>query len=244
MDYKFCINDFEGPLDLLLHLVKTSKMDIYEIDIKIIIEEYLEILTNEKNKNIDIASSYLVMASELIHLKSRMLVNNEEQSEDDSSEFYLESEEDLREKIIEYEKYKKISSALEDKRQKRSNFYTRIPENIDNILEHKNYNYEGLTLDDLLAAFTKFKVREKLQKPLSTTITRKEYNIEDRIKDIRKILSIREKIEFLDLFEELNRDFVIVTFLSILTMSKNSEITLSQENNFSPIMISKGVSYE
>ena len=66
MDYKFCINDFEGPLDLLLHLVKTSKMDIYEIDIRVIIEEYLDFIESTKNKNIDIASSYLVMAAELI----------------------------------------------------------------------------------------------------------------------------------------------------------------------------------
>ena len=74
MEYQFCINDFEGPLDLLLHLVKTSKMDIYEIDIRIIIEEYLEFIEKEKNRNIDIASSYLVMAAELIHLKSKMLI--------------------------------------------------------------------------------------------------------------------------------------------------------------------------
>ena len=76
MEYQFCINDFEGPLDLLLHLVKTSKMDIYEIDIRIIIEEYLEFIEEEKNRNIDIASSYLVMAAELIHLKSKMLINS------------------------------------------------------------------------------------------------------------------------------------------------------------------------
>ena len=76
MEYQFCINDFEGPLDLLLHLVKTSKMDIYEIDIRIIIEEYLEFIEKEKNRNIDIASSYLVMAAELIHLKSKMLINS------------------------------------------------------------------------------------------------------------------------------------------------------------------------
>jgi len=102
MDYKFCINDFEGPLDLLLHLVKTSKMDIYEIDIKIIIEEYLEFINLEKERSIDIASSYLVMAAELIHLKSRMLVNDDS-SRNSDEEFHIESEEDLKRKIIEYE---------------------------------------------------------------------------------------------------------------------------------------------
>ena len=95
MDYKFSINDFEGPLDLLLHLVKTAKMDIYEIDIKIIIEEYLNFILDLKNKNIDIASSYLVMAAELIHLKSKMLVNDDSK-EENNEEFHIESEEDLK----------------------------------------------------------------------------------------------------------------------------------------------------
>ena len=109
MEYQFSLNDFEGPLDLLLHLVKTSKMNIYDIDIRVIIEEYLKFIEEEKNKNIDIASSYLVMASELIHLKSKMLVNDEEREESGEEEFSISSEEDLRRKIIEYEKYKKIS---------------------------------------------------------------------------------------------------------------------------------------
>ena len=90
------INDFEGPLDLLLHLVKTSKMNIYDIDIKLIIDEYLKFIESEKNKNIDIASSYLVMASELIHLKSKMLVNDQEVEEANEEEFSIASEEDLR----------------------------------------------------------------------------------------------------------------------------------------------------
>ncbi len=98
MEYQFSINDFEGPLDLLLHLVKTSKMNIYDIDIKVIIEEYLKFIESEKNKNIDIASSYLVMASELVHLKSKMLVNDQELEEASDEEFSIASEEDLRRK--------------------------------------------------------------------------------------------------------------------------------------------------
>ena len=74
MDYKIAINDFEGPLDLLLHLVKEMKMDIYEIDTSVIIEEYLKYIENMQDLNIDIASEFLVMAAELIHLKSKMLL--------------------------------------------------------------------------------------------------------------------------------------------------------------------------
>ena len=239
MEYQFSINDFEGPLDLLLHLVKTSKMNIYDIDIKIIIEEYLKFIESEKEKNIDIASSYLVMAAELIHLKSKMLVNDEENEETSDEEFSITSEEDLKRKIIEYEKYKKISESLVELENKRNNFYTKSPMNLDEFVEKGNINFGDVSVNDLVLALKKFKEREKLNKPLNTRITKKEYSIEKRIEDIRKILQVREKVEFLELFSELNRDFIIVTFLSILTMSKNDEILLTQIDNFKPILIER-----
>lgn len=239
MEYKFCINDFEGPLDLLLHLVKTSKMDIYEIDIRLIIEEYLTFIESEKNRNIDIASSYLVMAAELIHLKSKMLINDKTSEETSEDEFHIASEEDLKRKLIEYEKYKKLSETLEDKLQKRSNFYTKSPAILDEIIKDDTINFGELKIEDLINALKTFKEREKYSKPINTKITKREYSIEKRIKDIRKILLVRDKVEFLDLFEENNRDFLIVTFLSVLTMSKNEEIKLSQEDNFKPIIIER-----
>ncbi|MBE6154626.1 MAG: segregation/condensation protein A [Firmicutes bacterium] len=239
MEYKFCINDFEGPLDLLLHLVKTSKMDIYEIDIRIIIEEYLNFIEQEKNRNIDIASSYLVMAAELIHLKSKMLVNDDSVDENNNDEFHIDSEEDLKRKIIEYEKYKKLTESLEVQRLKRNNFYTKSPMNLSDIVENKSINFGDVSVEDLVNALKNFKAREKFMKPLSTKITKREYSIEKRIDDIRKVLLVRDKVEFLELFNENDKDFLIVTFLSVLTMSKNEEIYLSQENNFKPIMIER-----
>lgn len=239
MEYNFCINDFEGPLDLLLHLVKTSKMDIYEIDIKVIIEEYLAFIESEKNKNIDIASSYLVMAAELIHLKSKMLVNDDTIEENNNDEFHIESEEDLKRKILEYEKYKKLTESLEEQRLKRNNFYTKSPMKLDEIIDNKDIKFGDVSVEDLVNALKSFKAREKYLKPLSTKITKKEYSIEKRINYIRKILQVRDKVEFLELFEDNNRDFLIVTFLSVLTMSKNEEINLTQEDNFKPILIER-----
>ena len=244
MEYQFSINDFEGPLGLLLHLVKTSKMNIYDIDIKEIIDEYLKFIEEEKEKNIDIASSYLVMASELIHLKSKMLVNENEAEEASKDEFSIESEEDLRRKIIEYEKYKKLSENLVELENKRNNFYTKSPMNLDEFTTKGNVSFGEVTLEDLVDALKKFKEREKYSKPLNTKITKKEYSIEKRIEDIRKILKVREKIEFLELFNEYNKDFIIVTFLSVLTMSKNREITLTQEDNFKPILIERSEVHE
>lgn len=244
MDYQFSINDFEGPLDLLLHLVKTSKMNIYDIDIKLIIDEYLKFIESEKNKNIDIASSYLVMASELIHLKSKMLVNDQEIEETSEEEFSITSEEDLKRKILEYEKYKKISENLIELENKRNNFYTKSPMNLEEFIDKENINFGDISLNDLVEALKKFKEREKTNKPLHTKITRKEYSIERRINDIRKILQVRDKVEFLELFNEPTKDFIIVTFLSVLTMSKNDEITLTQENNFAPILIERRTIHE
>lgn len=244
MQYKFCINDFEGPLDLLLHLVKTAKMDIYEIDIRVIIEEYLTFIENEKNNNIDIASSYLVMAAELIHLKSKMLINDDSKEENNNDEFSIQSEEDLKRKILEYEKYKKLTEILDEQWKHRNDFYTKSPAKIDEIVEDKTVNFGELSLSELVNALKNFKSREKYLKPLSTHITKKEYSVEKRINDIRHILQVREKVEFFDLFQEDNRDFLIVTFLSVLTMSKNEEILLTQEDNFKPIIIERRESHE
>ena len=101
------LKDFEGPLDLLLHLVRVNQMNIYEVNIKEIIEQYLEFINSIDKYNIDSSSEYLVMASELLHLKSRMLINSDLITEnEDDTEYEINTEEDLRAKLIEYEKYK------------------------------------------------------------------------------------------------------------------------------------------
>ena len=141
MDYLIDINDFHGPLDLLLHLVKSSEMDIYEIDTHKIIEEYLNYINKMQDLNIDIASEFLVMAATLIHLKSKMLINMEEEEEIDD-EFSIQSEEDLKRKLIEYEKYKKITETFSELESKRNNFYTKSPMNLEEFIENNPVNFE------------------------------------------------------------------------------------------------------
>ena len=103
------IGDFSGPLDLLLHLIKKSKMEIFDIEISKITEEYLKYLESMKEINLDIASEYLVMASELIEIKSKKLLPNQEEETDENSE-YIDSEEALKKRLIEYQKYKESTS--------------------------------------------------------------------------------------------------------------------------------------
>ena len=111
------INDFEGPLDLLLHLVRTAKMDIYTIDTKYIIDEYLKFINTLDKNDLDNASEYLVMASELIHLKSRLLLNMDA-DDSEETEYSINSEEDLKNKLLEYERYQSITNAFKELEEK------------------------------------------------------------------------------------------------------------------------------
>lgn len=233
----FEINDFNGPLDLLLHLVKESKMDIYEVSIGMIVEQYIAFIHNMEKMNIDIASEYLVMNAELIHLKSRMLLNLDER-EEETSEDEIKSEEELRQRLIEYQKYKQLSEDFKILESKRGEVLTKFPESLSEYREEVELNTDT-TLDDLLDAFAAFMERKKFSKPLSTKITRKELSVDTRTKEIRNLLTKRKSVDFFDLFETISKPYVVVTFLSILEMTKNNEINIKQDKNFSNIIIEK-----
>lgn len=238
MQYNFTINDFEGPLDLLLHLIKESKMDIYEVNISEIIEEYITYIHSLEEKNINVASEYLVMSAELIHLKSRKLINKEEE-QNEEDEFAITSEEDLRNKLLEYEKYKKVTKDFKELEEKRSEVFTKLPESLKEYVEDTSLAPGQVTIEDLMNAILLFQERQKLEKPLNTKVTKRELTVEERTKDIRNILAKKKKVNFLDLFDIATKEYVIVTFLSVLEMSKNNEIVLTQDNNFSPIIVEK-----
>lgn len=235
------INDFNGPLDLLLHLVKESKMDIYEVPIEEITNQYIDYINHLEKMNIDIASEYLVMASELICLKSKRLLNiKDEEDEASQLEFKIGTEEELRNRLIEYQKYKEITDNFKILEEKRQEVLTKSPESLS--------EYRGtiqlatdITLDDLVNAFNNFLDRQKYMKPLSTKVTNRELSVAKRTTEIRSLLSKHKRIGFFDLFEEFNKPFVVITFLSILEMAKNNEIDIKQEKNFSNIFIESRV---
>ena len=233
-----CINDFEGPLDLLLHLVRTAKMDIYTIDTKYIIDEYLKFIDSLPKDDLDEASEYLVMASELIHLKSRLLLNLDSEAEDDS-EFSINSEEDLKNKLIEYERYQNITGVFKELEEKRSEFFTKVPENLTEYIEKEKISDEVMDPDLLKEALLELQKRMSYQKPLNTKITRREISVEDRVNKVREFLNARKTAKFTDFFEDYSKEMVVATFLAILDMCKNKEIKLTQEDNFGEILIEK-----
>ena len=236
MDYSIKINEFEGPLDLLLHLIKQSNIDIYDIEISEITKQYLDYINKMEELNINIASSYIVMAAELMEIKSKSLLPKKEEATEEEEEEEV-SKENLINKLIEYKKYKEMAPSFKELETVRQNIYIKSPEKLNNYLDEVIVKNEDTTVDDLVDAFKKFLERKNLEKPITTKITNKEYSVKERKHNIKNILKEKKKVLFTELFEENNTGFIIVTFLSILEMTKEKEIVIKQDTNFSNIMI-------
>ncbi len=233
MEYKFKINEFEGPLDLLLHLIKQSEMDIMDIEIVKLTDQYLDYINNMEKFNLNVASEYLVLASTLTYLKSKALLPKKE--EEDEDEEYSETKEELINRLLEYKRYKEVTNAFKVLEDARSNIYTKTPSNLKEYKENSIQLSDDITIEDLVKAFKKYLERKELSKPLQTKVTTREISITERRHSIRNILREKKKVEFFDLFEEFSKPYVVVTFLSILEMAKEKEIVIKQENNFEKI---------
>lgn len=234
MEYKVEISQFEGPLDLLLHLIKQTNINIQDINIEEITKQYLNYITVMEQMNLNVASEYLVMAAELIEIKSASLLPKPELSEDDFEEA---TKENLIKKLINYEQYKNITNEFKQLEEYRQQVFTKEP---NSLVEFKDENCEsdyGFQLDDLLNAFSKFIEQKNLEKPLNTKVTNKEYSIGKRCHEIKKILKSKGKIDFKELFDTFSKDYIVVTFMAVLSMSRNQEIEIEQEDNFKNIII-------
>lgn len=233
MKYEININEFQGPLDLLLHLIKQSNININEISIDQITNQYLNYIKKMEELNLDIASEYLVMAAELIEIKSCSLLPK---SDIEDSEFEEDTKEKLINRLLEYEQYKKITNEFKELEEFRHEIYTREPNNLLDFKEDENIDY-GVDLSDLLSALSNFLEQKEKELPLNTKITNKEYSISKRSSEIKNILKKKKKINFIELFEVFNKEYIVITFLSILAMTRKQEIEIEQENNFKNIII-------
>ncbi len=240
MQYNVKIEAFEGPLDLLLHLINRLEIDIYDIPVAEITEQYLAYIHTMKELQLDVASEYLVMAATLLAIKSKMLLPKHEEELQDDYDF--DSQEDPRnelvERLIEYKKFKEAANDLKSLEEERGLMYTKPPSDLTEYAsEMKNENTDlDISLYDMLGAFQKLLRRKKLQRPMSTRIARQEISIEKRMDEVMSFLrqsGTRKK--FNDLFPNSDRGHVVVTFLAILELIKRKEIDVEQEQNFSEI---------
>ncbi len=236
MDYSVTIDKFEGPLDLLLHLIKQNDIDIFDINIAEITEQYLKYIMAMKNLNLDVSSEYLVMASELTLIKSRELLPNEEILEED------ETKENLIDRLTQYQKYKEISATFKNLETLRQQSFSKLPSLLEEFRSEDVQLSDDITLNDLLKALEKFNEKKALEKPLNTVVTRREYSVYERGREIIKTLKMKKKVKFEDLFDIYSKDYIVVTFLSILDLAKKGELCIKQEHYLDTIMVfAKGV---
>ena len=237
MEYKFKSQEFEGPLDLLLHLIKKQNIDIFDINISDITDQYLKYIDKMESLNLNVDSEYLVLASELIELKSRELLPHEETDEEEEED----PKENLINRLIEYQKYKEISLELKKYEESRKDIFSKDPNLLNEYHDDSIKIDEDISLDDLLKAFMRFNEKKEYEKPLNTVVTKKEYSVHKRSRQIIDKLKASKQIDFEELFDIRTKDYVVVTFLAILNLAKDGKLTIKQDRNLdSIVLLAKG----
>ncbi|MDE6627006.1 MAG: segregation/condensation protein A [Lachnospiraceae bacterium] len=242
MNIEYKLQVFEGPLDLLLHLIEKNKVDIYDIPIVIITEQYLDYVGQMQERNMDVMSEFLVMAATLIQIKSKMLLPREEKEEEEE-----DPREELVRRLLEYKMYKYAALELKDMELDASrNFYKKptIPQQVTAYKEEIDPAelVDGMTLAMLNDIFKSI-MRRQVDKidPIRSkfgTIEKEEISIEDRMVQVREELRGLRGINFRTLLEtQPTRMNIIITFMSILELMKVGAIAIRQEETFGEIMI-------
>ena len=231
MDVK--VLDFEGPLALLLHLIKESKVDIFNIPMEDITSQYLSYLHTLEVIDLEKASIYLPLASELMEIKAKMLLPKNEIEKEEAED----PRDDLVKRLLEYEAYKEITKSLKEKEQERKKVYTKLPSVLTPYMEENNIIENDNTLDDLIDAFQKFLKRKEEEKPLKTKVTLKEITISSRRLEIQSILKTKKRAKFKELFHHYSRSYVVATFLAILEMARESYLKITQDGLFEEIIV-------
>ena len=232
MDIK--LKDFEGPLDLLLHLVSKYQMDIYDVPITEVIEQYLAYISTLQAMRLEVAGEYMVMASQLMLIKSRKLLPKVAEVTDLEDDL----EQDLLSQIEEYRKFKLLGEQLEVKHQERAQYYSKAPTEL--IYEDAELVHDKTTID-LFLTFSNLLAKKKEEFSQNhTTILRDEYKIEDMMVIVREALVEGQQLRLQDLFKE-TKDLqeVITLFLATLELIKTQEILLIQKESFGDIYLIK-----
>ena len=234
MEIEFKIQDFEGPLDLLLHLIKEAKMDIMNIEIESITKQYVDFIEKQEKMNLEVSSEYLVLAAELIEIKSKMLIPNNKV--ENNEEIEEDPREELVNRLLEYQAYKDITRLLQEKEELRKEIYTKSPENIQNYMDKVTEIHSDVTLDDLISAFQKYYQRKIDNRPLQTKVTINEISVSSRRYDIKRLLKQKKRVSFYELFPVVSKEYIVATFLAILEMAKNKELVITQNDTFDDII--------
>ena len=236
--YSIKIEDFEGPLDLLCFLVKKNKMEIDNVNIYKIIEDYLNYIYILETLNLEIATEFITMASMLIYIKSKKILPNINKEEDEEL-----SEEALKEKLITYKKYKEVSKILGERYEKYNYRINKKREELKLGKKELEGIYTPYTLTrSYKLQIIKYDMKENINKDnIEKLVIKEKVSVKDKIKEMVTFLTKIPKFIFNKVFlnKEKSKDEVISAFLGILEMAKKNEINISQEKIFSDILVEK-----
>lgn len=235
--YKVRIPVFEGPLDLLIHLIEKSEVDIYDIPIAVITQQYMEYLDVAGELDLELTSEFIVMACTLLNIKAKMLlpkpkIVNEEGEDTDPRQ-------ELVEKLLEYKEYKKKASSFKELEEIQGRFYWRQIDEVQLLKEFPPPNPIGnMSLEDLLEAFQHVLTKLELENE-TVLISREEVSLQDRISYISCRLKEKPQgLAFSDLFEKnISKEKVVVTFLAVLELTRRGVIMIRQHYLFSDILM-------
>lgn len=247
MDYKIELDVFEGPMDLLLHLIDKAELDIYDIPINLIAEQFIEYIRQMEELNLDVASEFLVMAATLLEIKSKLLLPSMNNSADNQLEMEeVDPRAELVRRLVEYKKYKNIIEDLRQLETIQSKVYYKPKEDLIDF-EDEKFELEGLNIDLLLKSLSNIiEKRNKENRILDISeIQRDEYTLEECIKDIRQKLNLNNILKFSSLLKKDSTKNEIVTyFLSVLELISMKYIYVNQEEDFSDLIITRRIEEE
>lgn len=235
--YAIKIDKFEGPLDLLCHLIDVNKMDIYDININDITDQYIKYLNAMEKMNLEIASEFLVMASTLLYLKSKKLLPKQEEEEEELTE------EELIQRIIDYKKYKEISKTLKEQYLQYSNRVFKGQEEISLPKQKVEFNYDAQLIPNLyedLVKRTSVKMNQNA-KNIEKIALVENYSVSSKVKEMYKTLIKQKRFVFNKLFsiKKRNKQEVVTAFGGLLEMSRRSKVETTQEEIFGDIIVEK-----
>lgn len=235
LPYQVRIENFEGPLDLLLHLIKKSEINIYDIPINLIAQQYLEYVEAMKELNLNVAGEFLVMAATLLQIKSKMLLPVDEAAEDE--EDGPDPREELVRRLLEYKTYKEAARQLDGQEKLWREIFSREPEPLVTVAPDESL-MENISLFDLVDAL-KGIVERNPGKTL-IEIVPDNLTVRERMNVILETLEGRDSVAFAALFEEsCHRLVIIVTFLALLELIRLRVAHVFQSETFGPILVSR-----
>ncbi len=235
MSYKIKLGIFEGPLDLLLYLVKKDHLNIYDIPIAQVTEQYLAYLNLMQLLDLNIAGEFLVMAATLMQIKSKMLLPAEETQVEEEQE---DPRAELIRRLLEYEKFKEIACVLEQKEAQQKEVFRRPKTEINKELSSDSEVYFEASIFDLISAFSR--ALEEVPKELFYEVVKDEFTIEEKVHQILHLLLVQSSVSISELFaKSKNKMEIIVVFLAILELIRLKEIVARQKKMFGEIEITR-----